>query len=142
MRDLRRSIEQLETRRRIAIETLHDMDKGHDRESRLIYVEKLADLEAIETALDDKRDILSRAALLPTTGARLRVALGSVVDLIDQHGRLFRYTLVSSVEADPSDGRISIDSPLGSSLLGKTATDTVELCIGQRGQCFRLVGIG
>ena len=49
-----------------------------------------------------------------------------MVDLVDQQGRLFRYTLVDSLEANPSDGRISIDSPLGQSLLDRKAQEVVS----------------
>jgi transcription elongation factor GreA len=46
------------------------------------------------------------------------VQLGSTISLkID--GATKRYTLVGSLEADPSNGKISDESPLGKSLLGK-----------------------
>jgi transcription elongation GreA/GreB family factor len=64
-----------------------------------------------------------------------------VVDLIDQQGRLFRYTLVDSIEANPSDGRISVVSPLGSHLVGKTVQDIVEWSTGKSDNTLRLVRI-
>ena len=54
------------------------------------------------------------------------MVIGSVVDGMDQQGRLFRYTLVYSIEANPSDGRISIMSPLGQSLIGNTVQKNIE----------------
>jgi transcription elongation factor GreA len=71
----------------------------------------------------------------------MKVAIGSVVDLVDQQGRMVRYTLVESIEANPSDGRISTLSPLGSSLIGKSVKDIVEWGNGMRKHSFQLVGI-
>ncbi len=38
-----------------------------------------------------------------------------------------RYHLVGAAEADPAEGRISNESPLGRALLGAKAGDTVEV---------------
>ena len=35
----------------------------------------------------------------------------------------FEYTIVGSIEADPLDGKISDESPMGKALLGKKAGD-------------------
>ena len=89
------------------------------RDERLSRIEALADLDIIESKLDDKKMILSTSKLLPTKRTHFQVAIGSVVDLIDRRGHFFRFKIVNSVEADPSDGRISTLSPLGQNLLGK-----------------------
>lgn len=141
MRELQKAVAQLEHERREVIRTLHDMPKSSNHDDRFLQVERLAHLETIESQLDEKRHILSTAQIIPSRRARLKVAIGSVVDLIDQQGRLFRYTLVDSVEADPSDGRISIVSPLGRQLVGKTVKDVVEWGNGMRRQKFQLVHI-
>lgn len=140
-KELRRRISQLEHQQKGAIAELREIDKGSSHEERLEQVEKLAHLEIIESELAEKRQTLSRAKLIPSKRERFRVAIGSVVDLIDQQGKLFRYTLVDSIEANPSDGRISIQSPLGSSLVGKTIKDTIEWGNGTRSRSLRLVSI-
>ncbi len=141
MKELRRRIAQLEHEQKAAIQALREMDKGTAHEERLEHIERLAHLESVESELADKRLLLSSAKLLPSKRARLKVAIGSVVDLIDQQGRLFRYTIVDSFEADPSDGRISVESPLGRSLLGKTIQDTVDLATGKQQRSLQLVRI-
>ena len=57
------------------------------------------------------------------------------------NGRIIRYTIVDSIEADPSDGRISFKSPLGQNLLGKQIQDIIEWGNGLRTNQLRLVGI-
>ena len=141
MKELRKRIAQLEHEQKAAIQALREMDKGTAHEARLEHIERLAHLESVESELADKRLLLSSAKLLPSKRARLKVAIGSVVDLIDQQGRLFRYTIVDSFEADPSDGRISVESPLGRSFLGKTIQDTVDLATGKQQRSLQLVRI-
>lgn len=141
MRELQKAIAQLDHERRELIRSLHDMTKSTNHDDRFLQVERLARLETIESQLEEKRHIASAAQFIPTRRARLKVAIGSVVDLIDQQGRLFRYTLVDSIEANPSDGRISIVSPLGRELVGKTVKDVVEWGNGLRRQTFQLVHI-
>lgn len=141
MKELRKSISQLEHDRQATIRSLHEIDRSTGHDDRLQRIEQLARLEAIESELVEKKQTLADAKLLPTKRARMRVALGSVVDLIDQQGRLFRYTLVDTIEANPSDGRISVVSPLGSTLVGKTVQDVVEWGSGNRANRFQLVRI-
>ena len=69
---------------------------------------------------------MRHAKPLPRKRDRLKIAIGSVVDLVDQQGKIFRYTLVHSLEANPLDGRISVDSPLGKSLLNHKKSETVS----------------
>lgn len=126
MKELKKSIASLEHDVKMARLSLRDIDKTSGHDELFERIEKLSNLEALEESLENKRQILSTAMLLPSKRARLQVAIGSIVDLIDQQGRLFRYTLVDSFEANPSDGRISIASPLGKTLVGKTVQDIIE----------------
>lgn len=141
MKELKKAIARLEHDRFNAISELRELDKTTGHEDRLVRIEKLAVLETVESELAEKHTMLKHAKPLPTRRARLSVAIGSVVDLIDQQGRLFRYTLVDSFEANPSEGLISIKSPLGQSLLGKTARDVVQWSAGIGANQLRLVRI-
>lgn len=141
MKELKKAVIQLEHDHQKALQALRDLDKTLGHDERLERIEKLALLESIESELDDKKLIQSNAQLLPTKRTRLQVAIGSVVDLIDKHGHLFRYTIVDSIEANPSDGRISTASPLGQSLIGRTVRDIVEWRSGSHFNQFQLVRI-
>jgi transcription elongation factor GreA len=141
MKELRKSIAQLEHDRLQLIRGLHELDKTTSPDDRLERIERLGRLEAVDAELADKKQTLSQAKLMPSHSARLRVAMGSVVEMIDQQGRLLRYTLVDSIEANPSDGRISIASPLGRNLVGKTVHDIVEWSSGLTHNQMRLVRI-
>lgn len=141
MKELKKRITETEQRRDQARQKLRLLDRSSAREERLARASTLLELEAAEDELIEQRTLLANAKPLPTRRARLKVAIGSVVDIIDQQGRLFRYTLVDSVEVNPNDGRISIESPLGKSLLGKSIRDTVYLSTSKQQRSFRLVRI-
>jgi transcription elongation factor GreA len=141
MKELRKTVIQLGHDRLIVIRGLRDSDKTTGHDDRFERIERLARLEAVEAELFEKQQTLSQAKIIPSRRARMKVAVGSVVDLIDQQGRLFRYTLVESIEANPSDGRISAKSPLGSSLVGKTVKDVIEWGNGTARGTMKLVRI-
>lgn len=68
--------------------------------------------------------------------------LGSLVMLFDvEFEEVFEITLVSSYEANPSESKISITSPLGSALLGKGIGEHIEVEAPAGTQRYRLDGI-
>jgi transcription elongation factor GreA len=142
MKELKKDISRLERDRQDCLNELRDLDKTDGHDQRLARIEKLAHIDTIESALADKQMVMDHAKLFPRKRDALKVAIGSVVDLIDTSGRLVRYTIVDTVEANPSDGRISIKSPLGQHLLGKQIQDMIEWTNGLRTTRFQLVGIG
>lgn len=139
MKELKKSISLLERDRRRTIVELHEQDKTDGHDERLERIEKLAQLESIESELSEKQSLLAVARLYPGKRDALRAGIGSVVELIDKSGRHVVYTIVESVEANPSDGRISVKSPLGQSLIGKTIADTIKW--GNDVRQFQLVRI-
>lgn len=141
MKELKKAISQLEHDHHNTLREIREIDKVDGHDERLARIEKLANLEMIESELGEKRRTLANSKLLPRKRDLLMVAVGSVVDLIDTQGRLVRYTIVESFEANPSDGRISIESPLGKSLLGHKIQDVIEWSIGARTNQVRLIAI-
>ncbi len=141
MKELRKSIAQLEHDRVAIRRSLRESDKTSNHDDRFERSNLLLRLEVLETELVEKQHALNHAQIISSRSTRMKVAIGSVVDLIDQHGRLIRYTLVESIEANPSDGRISAASPLGSTLIGKTVQDIVEWGNGLNHSKFQLVKI-
>jgi len=126
MKELKKSVSKLERRQRQIISELRELDKTDGHDQRLARIEKLAELETVESQLADKQLYLSNAQLFPRKRDAIRVAIGSVVELIDKNGRVIQYQLVDSIEANPSDGRISASSPLGQTLLGRTIKETIN----------------
>ena len=56
-----------------------------------------------------------------------KVRLGAHVKVSDEEGHETEYRLVTPDEADPTHGAVSVESPLGRALLGKSAGDDVTV---------------
>ena len=54
-----------------------------------------------------------------------RVRFGAAVELRDENGKHSRYLLVGPDEADPGQGKLSFQSPLGKALMNKQVGDVV-----------------
>jgi transcription elongation factor GreA len=142
MKELKKQVSRLERDRSEALARLRELDKTDGHDDRLARIEQLASIEGIDSEMLEKKMTLSTAKLFPRKRDALRVAIGSVVDLLDTHGRIVRYRLVESIEANPSDGRISIKSPLGQNLIGKQLQDVVEWSAGLHTNRLQLINIG
>lgn len=140
IKELKKAIKHLEADRHHMILELHDQDKTTDHDARLERVERLSQLDGIEQELLDKKFLLSNAKPFPRGTSQI-VNLGSTVELASDDGQRLTYMLVDTSEANPMDGRISIKSPLGQSLLGKTYSDIINWRKGSLVRKFKLVRI-
>lgn len=70
-------------------------------------------------------DILKNAVVITHHHKASRVEMGSVVTVTDQDDKTQQFTIVGSDEANPLEGKISNQSPVGQALLGKKAGDKV-----------------
>lgn len=83
----------------------------------------------IEGRIITLEKMLRRARLLEKgDNDDLHVALGSIVKLKDKNsGQNYEYTIVSTAEADPTEKKISNESPVGKALFGLAVGDEVEV---------------
>ena len=70
------------------------------------------------------QDILKNAKII-RGGKKDKVVLGAIVSL-NMGGKKVEYTLVGPTEANPLEGKISNESPIGKAMFGHTAGDEVE----------------
>ncbi|HLC43947.1 MAG TPA: transcription elongation factor GreA [Patescibacteria group bacterium] len=68
------------------------------------------------------------------------VQVGCTVE-IDDDGEKMSYQIVGSDEADPTEGRISVDSPIGSALVGHKKGDTVKVKTPAGVSSCKVIGI-
>ena len=58
------------------------------------------------------------------------VRVGSLVSVKDEgSGKSLKYTIVGSTEANPSENRLSNESPVGKALLGRKRNDVVDVAL-------------
>lgn len=141
LKELKKSITKLEKELASTRAGLKDMDKDLSREGQLERVEAVAVLQAIELELLEKRSLLKNSRLATKKPNPVKIAIGSVVELIDRHGKKLKITIVESVEANPLDGRVSIKSPLGMELLGRTIKETIEFTTRKGQQKLQILAI-
>ncbi len=72
------------------------------------------------------KDRLKRAIIINGGDDEERVRMGATV-IVEVNGQERRYTIVGPQEANPTRGRISHLSPVGSALLGKRVGDQIEV---------------
>jgi transcription elongation factor GreB len=60
-------------------------------------------------------------------GAHLEVRFGARVQVVDENEKRSAYLIVGPDEANPSEGRISFQSPLGKALMKRTVGDVVTV---------------
>ena len=93
------------------------------------YIVFREDLSFLESRLVDLEHVLKNIELikLPPKNERNIVHLGATVTLEETDGEINEFTIVGTLEANPSEGKISSDSPIGKTLLGHKLNDTVEV---------------
>lgn len=79
----------------------------------------------VETRISDIEDILLNASIIKAK-SKSNVAVGSTV-VLNNGKKTVEYTIVGSVEADPLEGKISDESPIGQAMLGKKVGDEVTI---------------
>lgn len=75
----------------------------------------------IETRIAEIEDILLNASIIKS-GNKSKISLGNKVELRTGKKHVV-YTIVGPVEADPLEGRISNESPIGGAIFGKKVGD-------------------
>lgn len=81
-----------------------------------------AQIEARIKELDYK---LEHSKIVDTKKLGSGAGIGSVVTVQDEDGDEEEYKLVSSVEADPFNNKVSVESPMGIAIKGHKVGDTV-----------------
>lgn len=94
----------------------------------------------METRIAEIEEILLNAEMIQATNTS-HVQVGNVVEL-ETEGKKVTYTVVGPVEADPLEGKISNESPIGQALLGKKVGDTVIIETPKATVEYKIVKIG
>ncbi len=79
----------------------------------------------VETRIAEIEDILQNASIISTKN-KSEVGLGSAVEM-KMGDKIVNYTVVGPVEANPLEGKISDESPIGQELIGKRVGDSVTI---------------
>lgn len=89
------------------------------------YTDARAEQKNVENRIIEIEEILKNAKLIEAPQKGGNVTIGSTV-IIDMAGKEFTYTIVGPVEANPLEGKISHESPIGKQLLGRKADENFD----------------
>jgi len=83
----------------------------------------------VEGRIQQLHSLIQNAELIDEDGAShsKQVTLGSHVRLKTDEGKAQEYIIVGPAEADPREGKISNESPVGRALIGKRVHDEVQV---------------
>ncbi len=139
---LEEELEYLRTVRRQEVAELIRLAKeGGDITENSGYEEAKNEQGFVEGRILTIEALLRDAVLLPEPGKSDRVQIGSRVTVRDGEGEPAVFQIVGSVEADPLEGRISDESPMGKALIGRGVGETVTVCAPSGKLCFTIEAI-
>ena len=88
------------------------------------YTDARAEQKNVENRILEIQETLKNAVLIKAKKSD-KVVTGTTV-VIDMAGKEFTYTVVGPVEANPLEGKISHESPIGKALLGRKAGEKFD----------------
>jgi transcription elongation factor GreA len=97
--------------------------------------------ERTESRIAEIENILQNVEIIKKPKGDSKVQLGSSVKLKSKTGATKEFQVVGTVEADPLNGRISDESPIGNALLGKLEGEDVEIVTPAETTTYKVVDI-
>ena len=92
------------------------------------YDEAKREQDSVERRIASLEKLLQIALIIPErTSPSEIVVVGSRVTVSQARGKPSEYLIVGSTEADPIQGKISNESPIGRAILGKRVGEKIEV---------------
>lgn len=105
------------------------------------YQSARQDQEKLEARISEVEHILSNAEIITKPNGDAIVQIGSTVKLKNDAGKTKEFQVVGTVEADPLNGKISDESPIGQALLGQKEGSKVEIKTPAETTFYKIVDI-
>ena len=129
---LKKEIEVLSTdKRREVAERIKEAREFGDISENSEYDDAKNEQAMLEARIASLEDKLRSASVIDATELSNDVVrVGSLVNVKDEgSGKSLQYTIVGSTEANPSENRLSNESPVGKGLLGRKKGDAVKVTL-------------
>ena len=124
-KELERQLDQLKTDREANIVAIQDAMSQGDLSENADYSAAREEQSRIAAEIARIEDILQHSKIISNKDASDVVALGKKVKLII-NGMEKEYSIVSTIETDPKNGKVSNESPLGENIMGHRPGDVVK----------------
>jgi transcription elongation factor GreA len=97
--------------------------------------------ERNELRISEIEHILQSVEVIKTPKNDNKVQLGSKVKLKGEAGKTKEFQVVGTVEADPLNGKISDESPIGKALIGKKEGEKLEIVTPAETSTYKIADI-
>jgi transcription elongation factor GreA len=126
--ELKAELEQLVAKRGEIAELIRNAREQGDLKENAEYHGAKDEQQALESRIAEIEYILANTEVIAKPrGKNDKVRLGSCVELKGPGGKAKKFQVVGTVEADPLEGKISDESPIGKALMGKQLGEDVEI---------------
>lgn len=105
------------------------------------YATAKQEQERVENRISELENIIQNVVLIKAPRSDSVVQLGNTVKLKSSDGKAKTFKVVGTVEADPSEGKISNESPIGIALLNQKVGDSVEITTPAETVTYKIVDI-
>lgn len=125
--ELEAELKSLISRRADVADAIKTAREQGDLSENAEYQSARTEQERLEARVSEIEHILANSDVIKKPKGDNKVQLGSTVKLKGSNGKEQTFQVVGTVEADPLNGKISDESPIGKALLGKSLGDIVEV---------------
>jgi transcription elongation factor GreA len=95
----------------------------------------------VERRIAELENIVRSVNIIKKGKKSSSVQVGSTIEIEDEKGVLKKYSIVGSNEADPAQGKISNESPLGQAFIGKKSGENVSVNTPKGKMNFKIIKI-
>ncbi len=138
-KELEVELDQLKARRGDIADKIAEARDYGDLSENAEYDAAREEQGLVESRIAEIEDILMNAELIKG-GSKTKVSLGSIVEL-KTGKKSVTYTVVGPVEANPLEGKISNESPIGEALFGKKVGDSATITTPKGDVTYEIVTI-
>lgn len=107
------------------------------------YTNAREEQENVEGRIAEIENILLNVEVIkkPANGSRVRLGSGVKLKSTEDGGKTKEFKVVGTVEADPMNGKISDESPIGKALMGCKVGEKVEIVTPSETSTYEVVSI-
>jgi transcription elongation factor GreA len=137
--ELKAELDELIAQRGPIAERIKTAREFGDLSENAEYSSARQEQERVEGRISEIEHILLNVEIITKPKGDNKVQLGSTVTLKDGDTKTFQ--VVGTVEADPLNGKISDESPIGKALMGKKVGDEVGIKTNSDTHSYKIVSI-
>lgn len=140
---LKKELERLKIEERMKVaEKIKKAKEFGDLSENSEYVSALEEQKNLERKIFELENLLKQAKIVKENNKKDEIQIGSKIKIKDLNtGKEINYEIVGFGEADPLNGKISTDSPIGKALLGKKVGDELEIELPKKTLYYKILEI-